>query len=73
MLILSSCVGSPFSFGRRTYLFDLFTEAGFRVVEDHETIRHMNPSEPIKTISGLSVELGLKSYSFCMMPIMGVL
>ncbi|HCD35535.1 ABC transporter substrate-binding protein [Chlorobium phaeovibrioides] len=53
VLILSSCVGSPFSFGRRTYLFDLFTEAGFRVVEDHETIRHMNPSEPIKTISGL--------------------
>jgi len=53
VLILSSCVGSPFSFGRRTYLFDLFTEAGFRVVEDHETIRHMNPSEPIKTISEL--------------------
>jgi len=45
VLILSSCVGSPFSFGRRTYLFDLFTEAGFRVVEDHETIRHMNAEQ----------------------------
>ncbi|MDT9546875.1 MAG: ABC transporter substrate-binding protein [Chlorobium phaeovibrioides] len=52
-LVLSSCVGSPFSFGRDTYIFELFTEAGFTVVETHQTIRHLKKSEEIKTIDEL--------------------
>ena len=53
VLVLSSCVGTPFSFGRNTYIYDLFTEAGFRVVETHPTIRHLKKSEEIKTIDEL--------------------
>lgn len=53
VLVLSSCKGSPFSFGVNTYLHDLFSEAGFRVVEDYPTIRHLRPSEPVQTVEEL--------------------
>lgn len=45
VLILSSCQGNPFSFGVNTYLYDLFTAAGFKVVEDYPGIRHVAPTE----------------------------
>ncbi len=53
VLILSSCQGEPFSFGRNTYLYDLFTVAGFRVVEDHPSIRHLNEAGDIRTLDEL--------------------
>lgn len=49
-LILSSCEGSPFSFGVNTYLHELFTAAGFKVVEDYPGIRHVAPTELIGTV-----------------------
>ncbi|MBL6957074.1 MAG: ABC transporter substrate-binding protein [Chlorobium phaeobacteroides] len=52
-LILSSCQGEPFSFGRNTYLYDLFTVAGFHVVETHLSIRHVNASGEIKSVEEL--------------------
>jgi len=52
-LILSSCAGSPFSFGRKTYIYELFTAAGFNVVENHGTIRHMKKSEEIESVAEL--------------------
>ena len=55
-LILSSCEGSPFSFGPDTYLYDLFTAAGFKVVEDSPGIRHVAPTELIGTIFELVEE-----------------
>ncbi|UWX58404.1 ABC transporter substrate-binding protein [Chlorobaculum sp. MV4-Y] len=50
VLILSSCQGNPFSFGVNTYLYDLFTAAGFKVVEDYPTIRHVAPTELIGSV-----------------------
>jgi len=40
-LLLSSCGGKPYSFGRETWLYALFTAAGFEVVETHRRIRHL--------------------------------
>lgn len=53
VLILSSCRGEPFSFGRNTYLCDLFSVAGFHVVEDHPSIRHVNEAGDIRTLEEL--------------------
>lgn len=50
VLILSSCQGNPFSFGVNTYLYDLFTVAGFKVVEDYQGIRHVEPTELIGSV-----------------------
>ena len=50
VLILSSCEGNPFSFGPNTYLHDLFTAAGFTVVEDYSGIRHVAPTELIGSV-----------------------
>jgi iron complex transport system substrate-binding protein len=49
-LILASCEGNPFSFGVNTYIHELFTAAGFKVVEDYPGIRHIAPTELIGTI-----------------------
>ena len=52
-LILSSCKGEPFSFGVNTYLFDLFSVAGFNLVETHPSIRHVNASGDMKSVDEL--------------------
>lgn len=39
-LLLSACGGSPYSFGRGSWLGDLFTAAGFRVVGGDKQIIH---------------------------------
>ncbi|MCX8085444.1 MAG: hypothetical protein N3C63_00945 [Rhodocyclaceae bacterium] len=46
VLILSACGASPYSFGRGTTLFELFTAAGFEVVADHERIRNFPADRP---------------------------
>ena len=53
VLLLSSCSGKPYSFGPNSRLYDLFTQAGFNVVETKEKIRHMNPGTEIKHITAL--------------------
>ncbi len=52
-LLLSSCKGEPFSFGRNTYLYDLFSNAGFTLVETHPSIRHVNKSGDISSVDEL--------------------
>lgn len=46
ILILSACSNAPYSFGRGTTLFELFTAAGFVVVADHQNIRNFRPEQP---------------------------
>lgn len=53
VLLLSACNGSPYSFGPDTRLFDLFTQAGFRVVETKDKIRHIRPGLEIETLTAL--------------------
>ncbi|MDH5445930.1 MAG: ABC transporter substrate-binding protein [Gammaproteobacteria bacterium] len=52
-LLLSSCSGSPYSFGKRTWLYDLFQQIGFTLVETHEKIRHLKPGNEIEGITSL--------------------
>lgn len=54
VLLLSACSGTPYSFGRNTWLHDLFTAAGFTVAEDAERLRHLRPGEEITDISTLA-------------------
>jgi len=53
VLLLSSCSGNAYSFGPNSRLYDLFTRAGFNVVETKEKIRHVRDGEEIKHITGL--------------------
>lgn len=53
VLLLSSCSGNAYSFGPNSRLYDLFTQAGFKVVETKEKIRHVRPGEEIKHITAL--------------------
>jgi iron complex transport system substrate-binding protein len=51
VLVLSSCMGNAYSFGRAHLVGDLFTQAGFEVVESTpEKIRHAD----IKTLIAAS-------------------
>ncbi|SCZ50733.1 ABC transporter substrate-binding protein [Thiohalomonas denitrificans] len=52
-LVVSACRGVPYSFGKATYLYDLFTAAGFDVVETHEKIRHIKSGEPHESLAEL--------------------
>ena len=53
VLLLSSCSGTPYSFGPDSRLYDLFTQAGFKVVETKEKIRHIQPGNEIEHITAL--------------------
>jgi len=57
VLLLSACSGMPYSFGQKRWLSDLFTQAGFVVVETAEKIRHIKPGEEVTTINALINEL----------------
>lgn len=54
VLLLSSCSGSPYSFGPNSRLHDLFTLAGFNVVETHEKIRHIQPGKEVDNLTSLA-------------------
>ena len=43
VLILSACGAAPYSYGKGTTLFELFSAAGFKVVADHNSIRNFKP------------------------------
>ena len=53
VLLISSCSGSPYSFGKRSWLYDLFTQAGFQPVETHDKIRHLKPGNEFEEITAL--------------------
>ena len=53
VLLLSSCTGAPYSFGKRTWLYDLFKQIGFDLVETHDKIRHIKPGNEIAEITTL--------------------
>jgi len=57
VLLLSACSGTPYSFGQKRWLSDLFSQAGFVVVETAEKIRHIKPGEEVTTINALINEL----------------
>ncbi len=53
VLLLSSCSGNAYSFGPNSRLHDLFSQAGFNVVETKGKIRHVRPGKEIEHITGL--------------------
>lgn len=53
VLLLSSCSGMSYSFGSSTRLYDLFSQAGFKVVESKKKIRHIRPGNEIEDITAL--------------------
>ena len=53
VLLISSCGGTPYSFGKQTWLYDLFTQAGFDMVETHEKVRHIKKGNEIEEITAL--------------------
>lgn len=53
VLLLSSCSGNAYSFGPNSRLYDLFTQAGFNVVETKGKIRHVRPGKEIEHITAL--------------------
>ena len=57
VLLISSCSGMPYSFGKKRWLTDLFSQSGFIVVETAEKIRHIKPGEEVVTINALINEL----------------
>ncbi len=52
-LLLSACSGAPYTFGPDTWLYDLFTEAGFTVVETHPRLRHLRVENPVAALDDL--------------------
>ena len=54
VLLLSSCSGSPYSFGPNSRLHDLFTQSGFNVVESKEKIRHIRPGNEVDNLTALA-------------------
>ncbi|MDH5517574.1 MAG: hypothetical protein OEY36_07105 [Gammaproteobacteria bacterium] len=53
VLLLSSCSGSAYSFGPDSRLYDLFTLAGFNVLESGRKIRHIRPGNEIEDLTRL--------------------
>ena|GEM_PF-575703 len=53
VLILSSCMGNPYSFGRQHLVGDIFAQAGFEIAETAPKIRHLIEGEEIPTIEAL--------------------
>lgn len=57
VLLLSACSGSGYSFGKKTWLHELFTQAGFEVVETAASIRQLTPSASIADVNTLIARL----------------
>lgn len=49
-VLLSACNNSPYSYGKNTWLYDLFSEAEFKIVETHPEIRHIAPGQEIEDL-----------------------
>ncbi|MCW8917404.1 MAG: ABC transporter substrate-binding protein [Gammaproteobacteria bacterium] len=57
VLLLSACSGSPYSFGKKRWLSDLFTRANFVNVETSDKIRHIKAGAAVTTLNALINEL----------------
>lgn len=57
VLLLSSCVGQPYSFGRNTWLAELFTAAGFVVADTTEGVRHLPRAVTAEAATTLIAEM----------------
>lgn len=57
VLLLSSCSGAAYSFGRERWLGDLFNKAGFVVVESEAKVRPVHPGAEIATLNALIDQL----------------
>lgn len=61
VLLLSSCTGQPYSFGHKTWLAELFTAAGFTLVDSTQGVRHLSqdrtPEETLALIDALKPEI----------------
>ncbi|RTY35038.1 ABC transporter substrate-binding protein [Chlorobium phaeovibrioides] len=53
VLLLSACTGQPYSFGKKTWLYDLFQHAGFEIVETHEHVRHITIGNEFNEVKDL--------------------
>lgn len=52
-LVVSACGGVPYSFGRGSYIHDLFATAGFEMVETHPKILHLKEGEAYPNLDTL--------------------
>ncbi|HEX8989282.1 MAG TPA: hypothetical protein VF816_15095 [Rhodocyclaceae bacterium] len=57
VLLVSACTGTPYSFGRGTTLFDLFTQAGFTVAETADKIHQLPPDELVRWIGEIKPDV----------------
>ncbi|MDR2924757.1 MAG: ABC transporter substrate-binding protein [Azoarcus sp.] len=53
VLLISSCMGSPFSFGRQHLIGDIFAQSGFEIAETAPKIRHLVHGQDIPSIEAL--------------------
>ena len=75
VLVLSTCMGSPFSFGREHVIGDIFTQSGFELVETAPKVRHLVAGAEIpdiermldKTRPEIVVALTSESAEYCRM------
>jgi iron complex transport system substrate-binding protein len=56
-LLLSSCTGQPYSFGRNTWLADLFTTAGFVVADPTDGVRHLRGEATSADVAALIADM----------------
>jgi ABC-type Fe3+-hydroxamate transport system substrate-binding protein len=57
VLLFVACDAAPYSFGRGSWLFELFTEAGFAVVEDRPHVRNLPADDAPTALKALIDEL----------------
>jgi iron complex transport system substrate-binding protein len=57
VVLLSSCTGQPYSFGKNTWLAELFTAAGFVVADTTEGVRHLPRAETAQAAAALIAEM----------------
>lgn len=53
VLLISSCMGNPFSFGRQHLIGDIFAQAGFEIAETAPKVRHLVDGQDIPNIETL--------------------
>lgn len=61
VLLLSACSGAPYAYGRETWLHDLFTEAGFRVMAPGPRVQRVEGDDPAAAVAALVRETGAEA------------
>lgn len=52
-LLLSACSGAPYSFGRDSWLYELFSASGFHLVETSDALRFVGEGQEFADLSAL--------------------